>query len=88
MYNRTDRVWHRRENIAAKHDHEVAVNPFSGEKSSGADHAPLIYARDPRADVPTELQKHLVNAIDGSDEVIVSGWLLNNQKGYAGLPNP
>jgi len=58
-----------------KHEYEVAVNPFSGQKLPGAGHAPLVYARDPRADVPVELQQHLVDAIDGSDDVIVSGWL-------------
>ena len=78
LYNRTEGSWHRRENIAAKHEHEVAVNPLSGEKSTGDSHAPLIYASDPRADIPSELQKHLVDAIEGSDELIVSGWLQVN----------
>jgi hypothetical protein len=74
-YNRTERAWQRREAIAAKHDYEVAVNPFSGEKLAGAGHAPLVYAQDPRADVPAELQQHLMEAIDGSEERIVAGWL-------------
>ncbi len=56
-------------------EHEVAVNPFSGEKLSGAGHAPLVYVQDPRTDMPGELQQHLVQAIAGSDEVIVAGWL-------------
>jgi hypothetical protein len=74
-YNRAARAWQRRENIAAKHEHEVAVNPFSGEKLTGAGHAPLVYADDPRVDVPAELQKHLVSAIDRADDRIVAGWL-------------
>jgi hypothetical protein len=74
-YNRLARAWQRRENIALKHEFEVAVNPFSGEKLTGAGHAPLVYAQDPRADVPAELQQHLVGAIDGADDRIVSGWL-------------
>jgi hypothetical protein len=74
-YNRPARAWQRRENIALKHEFEVAVNPFSGEKLTGAGHAPLVYAQDPRADVPAELQQHLVGAIDGADDRIVSGWL-------------
>jgi hypothetical protein len=75
QYDRTARVWQRRENIAAKHAYEVAVNPFSGEKLAGDGHAPLVYAQDPRADLPAELEQHLVDAIDGSDDRIVAGWL-------------
>ena len=75
VYNRTARMWQRRENIAAKHEHEVAVNPFSGEKLTGAGHAPLVYAEDPRADVPAELQQHLADRIADLDDLIVSGWL-------------
>jgi len=74
-YNRPERAWQRRENIAAKHEYEVAVNPFSGEKLTGAGHAPLVYADDPRTDIPAKLQTHLVGAIDGADDRIVSGWL-------------
>ncbi len=74
-YNRTERLWQRRENIAVKHEHEVAVNLFSGEKLAGDGHAPLVYAQDPRADVPAELQQHLAGVIDGSDDRIVAGWL-------------
>jgi hypothetical protein len=74
-YDRTARMWQRRENIAAKHEYEVAVNPCSGEKLTGAGHAPLVYAEDPRADVPAELQRHLAERIAGRDDGIVSGWL-------------
>jgi superfamily II DNA or RNA helicase len=74
-YIRSERRWQRRENIAAKHEFEVAVNPFSGEKLTGAGHAPLVYAEDPRVDIPARLQEHLAQAIDGADEVIVAGWL-------------
>jgi hypothetical protein len=81
QYDRTARVWQRRENIAAKHAYEVAVNPFSGEKLAGDGHAPLVYAQDPRADLPAELEQHLVKAVEGSDDRIVAGWL---QYGLAG----
>jgi superfamily II DNA or RNA helicase len=74
-YNRTARAWQRRENIALKHEYEVAVNPFTGQKLTGAGHAPLVYAQDPRADIPAALQQHLVDAIGNVDDVIVSGWL-------------
>jgi hypothetical protein len=74
-YNRTGRVWQRRENIALKHEYEIAVNPFTGQKLAGDGHAPLIYAADPRNDVPAELEQHLLNAIAGSDDAIVAGWL-------------
>jgi hypothetical protein len=75
QYDRQERVWQRRANIAAKHEHEIAVNPFDGQKLTGDGHAPLVYAQDPRADLPAELQQHLIQAVDGSDDVIVSGWL-------------
>ena len=75
QFDRTERVWQRRPNIVAKHEHEVSVNPFTGEKLVGDGHAPLVYVQDPCADLPAELQQHLVDAIEGSDEVIVSGWL-------------
>ncbi len=82
-YNRPERVWQRRANIAAKHEYEVAVNPFSGQKLTGDGHAPLVYAQDPRADVPAELQQHLVEAVDGSDDRIVAGWLQYSLPGGA-----
>jgi len=74
-YDRTARVWRRREGIALKHEHEVAVNPFDGEKSSGAGHAPLVYAEDPRADIPAALEDRLAQAIAGADDRIVGGWM-------------
>ncbi len=75
VFDRSQKVWQRRENIAAKHESEVAVNPFNGQKSVGTKHAPLIYAEDPRTDVPADLQQHLQKLIADSDPVIVSGWL-------------
>jgi hypothetical protein len=74
-YNRAEQLWQRRTHIAAKHEHEIAVNLFSGQKLTGDNHAPLIYVQDPRSDVPTELQRHLRQVIEGRDDVIVSGWL-------------
>jgi len=77
-YDRTARVWQCRAGIAAKHEHEVSVNPFDGVKLTGAGHAPLVYAQDPRADIPAELQEHLRQAIGGADDVIVAGWMQVN----------
>jgi hypothetical protein len=74
-FDRKEQVWRRRESIAAKHQFEVAVNPFSGEKLTGDGHAPLIFVQDPRSDGPEKLEQHLQQVIDGCDEVIVSGWL-------------
>ena len=74
-YNRPGRVWQRREHIAAKHVYEVAVNPLSGEKLTGDGHAPLVYAQDPRNDLPAALQQRLTEAVAGSDVRIVAGWL-------------
>ena len=72
------RRWQRREGIAAKHEYEVAVNPFDGQKLSGDGHAPLVYAEDPRADIPAALEEHLRQAIDGADDRIVGGWMQVN----------
>jgi superfamily II DNA or RNA helicase len=74
-FDRSRRAWVRREAIAAKHWQEIAVNPFTGEKLAGPGHAPLVYAEDPRNDLPTALQEHLAQAIADSDEIIVQGWM-------------
>ena len=74
-YNRSERAWERREAIAAKHQQEIAVNAFTGERTAGIGHAPLVYANDPRTDLPADLQEHLIGAIAGSDEIIVRGWM-------------
>jgi hypothetical protein len=41
----------------------------------------LIYAVDPRTDVPVDLQQHLAQAIDGCDDLIVSGWMQEKMPG-------
>jgi hypothetical protein len=87
-YNRGGRAWRRRENIAAKHEYEVAVNPFTGEKLTGVGHAPLVYADDPRADVPAALQRRLVEAIDCADDRIVAGWLRYESSEPVSAPEP
>ena len=74
-YNRAEKVWRRRQAIAAKHSHETSVNPFNGRRQSGEDHAPLIYMSDPRTDLPPVLQVHLIKKLAGCDETIVVGWL-------------
>jgi hypothetical protein len=74
-FDRSRRAWVRREAIAAKHWQEIATNPFTGEKLAGPGHAPLVYAEDPRNDLPTALQEHLAQAIADSDEIIVQGWM-------------
>ncbi|MCA9950424.1 MAG: DEAD/DEAH box helicase family protein [Anaerolineales bacterium] len=78
IFNRTQRIWQRRENIAAKHNSEVSVNPFNGQMITGDAHAPLIYAHDPRTDIPADLQEHLQRTIKHSDQVITTGWLFGN----------
>jgi superfamily II DNA or RNA helicase len=74
LYDRTERVWKRRPNIAAKHTLGVSVNPFTGEKTRDASHAPLIYVKDPRSDLPADLQALLLKDIRGKDDVIIAGW--------------
>ncbi|HEY7062588.1 MAG TPA: DEAD/DEAH box helicase [Chloroflexota bacterium] len=74
-YDRQARVWQRREPIARKHAYETAVDPFSGEVVRGVAHAPLLYATDPRADLPADLQARVCEVIDGRDGAVVAGWL-------------
>jgi hypothetical protein len=72
---RERRIWQRKESIALKHARELAVNPLTGELVTGVEHAPLLYARDPRLDLPSELQHHLRETVRDSDAHIVAGWL-------------
>jgi CheY-like chemotaxis protein len=74
-YNRADKVWQRREAIAAKHAQESSTNPFTGQRVAGAAHAPFIYAADPRLDLPEELQAKLETVLPGCDDIIIEGWL-------------
>ncbi|HEX9131649.1 MAG TPA: hypothetical protein VF844_05105 [Ktedonobacteraceae bacterium] len=74
-YDRTNCRWLRTESISVKHALEYAVNPLSGEYSSGPEHAPMIYSGDPRKDVPSASQAHLSAALHNCDPRIVRGWL-------------
>lgn len=35
-------------NVALKHKYEISVQPFTGEKVKGDEHAPLLYSRPPQ----------------------------------------
>jgi hypothetical protein len=74
-YDRATRVWRRREAIARKHEHETSVDPFSGTIVRGVEHAPLLYANDPRVDLPTDLQARVDEVIRERDATVVAGWL-------------
>jgi superfamily II DNA or RNA helicase len=74
-YDRAAHIWTRAEAIAAKHAAEQAVDPLTGAIALGAKHAPLIYAEDPRRDVPAALGERLRAALAGADPRIVSGWI-------------
>jgi superfamily II DNA or RNA helicase len=74
-YNRTDKVWRRREAVAAKHAQDISVNPFTGQKGFGDEFTPFIYAEDPRTDPPETLQARLEELLPGCDETIIEGWL-------------
>jgi hypothetical protein len=74
-YDRQERVWRRREAIARKHDYETSVEPFSGVVMRGAAHAPLLYASDPRTDLPEDLQARVRDVINDRDTTVVAGWL-------------
>jgi hypothetical protein len=74
-YNRQDKRWDRIEALVEKHAREYAVNLFDGVYGSGEGHAPLVYAGDPRRDVPSQLRKHLTETLRDRDGTIVRGWL-------------
>lgn len=74
-YDRTEKLWHRRDAIAAKHNRETSVNPFTGQKSADDSHSPLVYVDDPRADLPADLQAKLTTDLAKSDDLIIKGWL-------------
>ncbi|HVB22252.1 MAG TPA: DEAD/DEAH box helicase family protein [Ktedonobacteraceae bacterium] len=74
-YDRTTSRWLRTESISSKHALEYAVNPLSGKYSSGPGHAPMVYAGDPRKDVPSASQARLSATLDNCDPRIVKGWL-------------
>jgi hypothetical protein len=72
---KTDGHWRRRPALELKHSREDSVNPVTGGYGPGAGHAPLIYARDPRADLPAELEARLTAVLQGADERIILGWV-------------
>jgi hypothetical protein len=74
-YERQARIWRRSEAIARKHDYETSVDPFSGDVVRGAEHAPLLYAADPRSDLPEELEARVREVIRDRDATVVAGWL-------------
>ena len=74
-YDRAGHRWQRTESIAAKHAHEYAVSPLSGELYQGVEHAPLLYSDDPRKDVPSSLEAYLTDTLRDADPKIVKGWL-------------
>jgi hypothetical protein len=74
-YNRQDKRWDRVEALVEKHAREYAVNLFDGAYGPGEGHAPMVYAGNPRQDVPSALRKHLAEALRDRDATIVKGWL-------------
>jgi superfamily II DNA or RNA helicase len=75
MYNRSTRKWGRIESIAAKHEHEYSVDPFTGQYLPGEAHAPLVYSQDPRENLPSSLRELISNNLEGCDHLIVKGWI-------------
>ncbi len=67
--------WRRVEAVAAKHAHEVSVDPVSGAYGPGEGHAPLVAGDDPREDRPAVLEARLDAALRDLDPRVVGGWL-------------
>lgn len=74
-YNRGEKRWDRIEALVQKHAREHAVNLFDGVYCAGEGHAPMVYAGDPRRDVPSALSKHLTETLQDRDATIIGGWL-------------
>ena len=82
-FNRQDKRWDRVEALVAKHAREYAVNLLDGAYGPGEGHAPMVYAGDPRQDVPSALRKHLTETLRDRDATIVKGWLEGIAQGGA-----
>ena len=67
--------WQRVEAVAAKHAHEVSVDPVSGAYGPGEGHAPLVAGDDPREDRPAVLEARLEAVLRDLDPRVVRGWL-------------
>jgi DEAD/DEAH box helicase len=74
-FERGTKKWECSEPIGAKHAHEYSVSPLTGRYGAGVEHAPLLYAGDPRNNVPSELRALLAEEMNGRDALIVRGWL-------------
>jgi hypothetical protein len=74
-YDRAARRWARSDNVAHKHAVEFSVHPIRGAYSAGAEHAPLVYAGDPRRSTPAPLTAALRDILDGADGRIASAWV-------------
>jgi hypothetical protein len=74
-FDRASGTWGRRETIARKHAHETSVDPFAGALATGVAHAPLLYASDPRTDLPDELASRVGTVISDLDPSVIRGWL-------------
>jgi len=82
-FNRQDKRWDRVEALVEKHAREYAVNLLDGVYGPGEGHAPMVYAGDPRQDVPSALRKHLTETLRDRDATIVQGWLQGIAEGGA-----
>jgi hypothetical protein len=82
-FNRQDKRWDRVEALVEKHAREYAVNLFDGVYGPGEGHAPMVYAGDPRQDVPSALRMHLTETLRDRDATIVKGWLEGIAEGGA-----
>jgi hypothetical protein len=74
-FDRASRTWRRHEAIERKHAYESAVDVFGGAFVSGVEHAPMVYAKDPRNDLPEDLKARVSSVIENRDGNIVLGWL-------------
>jgi Histidine kinase-, DNA gyrase B-, and HSP90-like ATPase len=75
--------WDGVEALVEKHAREYAVNLFDGVYGPGKGHAPMVYAGDPRQDVPSALRKHLTETLRNRDATVVKGWLEGIAEGGA-----
>ncbi|MCG3253393.1 MAG: DEAD/DEAH box helicase family protein [Candidatus Heimdallarchaeota archaeon] len=76
-YDKRTGIWRRKAAIAKKHREEPILPVPGSKRSRGKYIAPLIYAKDPTADTPTEIRSTLSNLLDGLDQDLLDDWVLS-----------
>jgi hypothetical protein len=72
-----------RDHVALEHMHEISVQPFTGEKAKGDEHALLRYSHDLRKDLPDGFRGRVAKTMPGRAVGIGCGWMARSLLGSA-----